>query len=190
MVTDFDKSFEIREFLWDLNLSCLQYPKQALKQDLNYKQLIGLIYDKKFKKKGLSTLDSFFREAIKQTIVTYCGLLKNEDQPSKHKKDDEIVKKIMRTNLEGVTIDQDALVLKEVEKHVSKYGAEKLAEKLGQTLGTKIYKQKSPKLIQQLINKEFPSHTSDFFNVKNFSNTLDRLYNYISKWMRNGKKEK
>jgi len=188
MVTDFDKLSEVKEFLWHLDICCLKYPKQVLKENLSYQELITKVYEGMFPKKGLNKLDLFFREAIKQTIVTYCQLLQNEDIPIKPKKEEGLVGKIMATDLDWVQINKEAPVLKEIEKHVHKYGNKDLAKELGQILGNKIYKQKSQNLIKQLMNKEFPNHTSDFFNAKNFSKTLDLLYFRISKWMKNERK--
>ena len=102
MVIDFEKLFEIKEFLWHLNIINYQYEKKALADNLSYKELTDLIYEDKFPETDLKPLDSFFKEAIKQTIITYCGLLKNEDKPLKSKTKNGLVKKIMEANLDCI----------------------------------------------------------------------------------------
>jgi len=154
------------------------------------------------KKKGASLLNRFFRLVIREAVGFYCAKFGNVcygvknvkerlySKKSAKKKDNAMVKKIMRANLGLAQTSKpcDGLIknklIEKLQSYISK-GAnfETLAQNLGAVFGNRLWEQGSEYTIGQLLI-EHKNYFEDFFNIKSFLSPLEKMYTATHEDMR------
>ncbi len=161
--------------------------KEDFLNSTNPSTLAGIIFDKNNPKREYNKIENLFKRASKEGLKYFCGKkVEEREEPVKHEDEtiddleNKLASRIMRVKPE--TKDHEIFGL--LKGHIKKYGSGKLPKKLGKQLSEIMIKNQNPRIARWLISRQDYDYSENFFRVKDFSKTLNRIYDRTRRWLK------